>query len=75
VTNAERCEIFAFIPGSQAGNRSVAFVLPDLFSNPENLTIRETNRGDCSQLKKDECDEEKTQEKIRSRVFRLLLFS
>jgi hypothetical protein len=75
MTNAQRCEIFAFIPGSQPGNSSIAFVLPDFFRNPQGVTMRETDRGNRLQLKEHACDEEKCEEKMSSALFRLLLFS
>ena len=75
MTNAQRCEIFAFIPGSQPGNSSIAFVLPDFFRNPQGVAMREIDRGNRSQLKKNACDEREREEKMNSPVARLLLFS
>jgi hypothetical protein len=75
MTNAQRCEIFAFIPGGQPGNSSIAFVLPDFFRNPQGVIMRETDRGNRSQLKKNAYDEKKCQKKRTSAAFRLLLFS
>ena len=40
MADAQRREVFAFIPSGQPGNSSVAFVLPDSFSNPHNVTMR-----------------------------------
>jgi hypothetical protein len=44
VADAKRRKIFAFVPRSEAGNRSIAFVLPYFFSNSEDLSMRESDR-------------------------------
>jgi hypothetical protein len=41
MADTERREIFAFIPRGQAGNRSIAFVLPDSFPDLAGLALCE----------------------------------
>ena len=45
VADAKRCELFTFVPRSKSGNRSIAFILPNSFSDSQNVCIRE---GDCT---------------------------
>ena len=45
MANAERCEIFALVPRSEAGYSSIAFVLPDSFSDSQGVSVRESCRG------------------------------
>jgi len=45
VANTQRREIFAFIPRGQAGNSSIAFVLPDFFSYRKGLAVCKRDRG------------------------------
>jgi len=45
MANAERCEIFAFVPRGEAGDSSIAFVLPDFFSDSKGVSAREGRRG------------------------------
>ena len=51
MANAERCEIFALVPRSEAGDSSIAFVLPDFFPDSERVSVRERCRGNCLGLK------------------------
>ena len=44
MTNAERSEVFTLIPRGETSDASIAFVLPDLFPNPESITLRERDR-------------------------------
>lgn len=45
MTDAERRKIFTLIPRGQPVDSSIAFVLPDSFSDPDRVAARERNRG------------------------------
>jgi len=75
VANAQRREIFAFIPRGQPGNRSIAFVLPDFFSDPKGLAVCERDRGNCLRQGGDACERGKRSEKMSSTVLATMLFS
>jgi hypothetical protein len=43
MADTQRRKIFSFIPCGEPGNSSVAFVLPDFFSDFEDLSMRESD--------------------------------
>ena len=45
MADAKRCELLAGIPGSEAGNASITFVLPDSFTDPKCVSARDLGRG------------------------------
>ena len=66
VANAERREIFAFIPRGQSGDGSIAFVLPDSFADRKGLAVGERDRGKCLWRGGDACERGERSEKMIS---------
>jgi hypothetical protein len=75
MTNAESSEVFTFIPGSEAGNRSVAFILPDFSSDPECIAVRENDRGKDLRRRSKTCEKSKGAEHARFADLPAILFS
>jgi hypothetical protein len=45
MTNAQRREILARIPRSEAGDGAIALVLPDFFANPHGFGVGQIDAG------------------------------
>ena len=45
MADSERCEIFALVPLSQAGNSSITFILPDSSPNFQSVAVRDRDAG------------------------------
>jgi hypothetical protein len=74
VADAKRREIFAFIPRGQPGNSSIAFVLPDFFSDLEGLAVRERDRAKCLGQRGNAREHGKRSKKMSSAVPATMLF-
>ena len=76
MANAERGEAFTFVPRREASDRSIAFVLPDPFSDFERIGVREGERADCLQLKNNADEgEQRGKSPSLTEILPLLLFS